>query len=201
MALYQSLTNSLYAGAGSGSSGFVTTGGNLTLTDTTVSTSTDSGALIVSGGVGIGGDLTIAGDVTVTGTVTGGPGGGATKLRVSTAETTTSLYPVDIATVQAITITTNTAVLVNICCNMKCGAAGQQTRMGFATSGATTIGAGVTQSVMTQKTSIDYQEQVSGSFLLVNLTPGVHTFTAKFGTTGGATATFKDREIAVIPLN
>ena len=48
MALYQSLTNSLYAGASSGSSS--TSGTSLTLSDTTASTNNTTGALIVSGG-------------------------------------------------------------------------------------------------------------------------------------------------------
>lgn len=57
--MYQALTNSLYAGASST---------ELTLSDTTPSTSTDSGTLVVAGGAGIGGDVFVGGDLTVTGT-------------------------------------------------------------------------------------------------------------------------------------
>lgn len=67
MAAYQSLTNSLYAGASTAS----TSGTILSLTDTTASTSTDSGALIVTGGVGVGGDTYIGGTLNVTGAITG----------------------------------------------------------------------------------------------------------------------------------
>ena len=72
MASYQSLTNSLYAP----SSSFITTGGNLTITDTTASTNITTGALIVAGGTGIAGDTYIGGDLIVTGTVTSSGGGG-----------------------------------------------------------------------------------------------------------------------------
>ena len=86
---YQSLTNSLYNPGGSSSS-FVTTGGNLTLTDTTASTNITTGALIVTGGTGIGGDTYIGGDLIVTGTVTssGGSGGGFARLALRSGSTT-----------------------------------------------------------------------------------------------------------------
>ena len=63
---YQSLTNSLYDP--SSSSTFVTTGGNLTITETTQSVSKDTGALIVEGGVGIEKNLYVGGNIVATGT-------------------------------------------------------------------------------------------------------------------------------------
>ena len=81
MASYQSLTNSLYNP--SSSSSFVTTGGNLTLTDTTQSTDITTGALIVSGGAGIAKDVFIGGNLTVAGTAPGGAEFTATSLKTA----------------------------------------------------------------------------------------------------------------------
>lgn len=80
---YQSLSNSLY----NPSATVGTSGSLLSLSDTTQSTGTDSGALIVSGGAGIGKDVFIGGDLTVTGTVTssGAGSGGMTYLSLDTS--------------------------------------------------------------------------------------------------------------------
>ncbi len=74
---YQSLSNSLY----NPSSTVGTSGTSLTLSDTTQSTSTETGALIVSGGSGIAKNLYVGGNIVATGTVTSGGGGsGLTRL-------------------------------------------------------------------------------------------------------------------------
>lgn len=65
---YQSLSNNLY----NPSSTVGTSGTTLVLSDTTQSTGTDSGALVVEGGAGIAKDVFIGGDLDVTGTLTVG---------------------------------------------------------------------------------------------------------------------------------
>ena len=66
---YQSLTNSLYAGSSLSS---------IILSDTTQSTSKDTGALVVDGGAGIEKDVFIGGALNVTGAITGNVTGDVT---------------------------------------------------------------------------------------------------------------------------
>lgn len=79
---FQSLTNSLY----NPSATVGTSGSLLVLSDTTQSTSKDTGALIVEGGAGIEKNLYVGGNIVATGTVTGSGGdSGATYLSLDTS--------------------------------------------------------------------------------------------------------------------
>lgn len=129
---------------------------------------------------------------------------GASSATVNTSETTTSGSYVSLATATdsvTVIIGANGLALVTIGCWMSCSlASGNAVRMSFAASGANTIGAG------TAPYNIVYQTWTTNAFneggrtwLITGLTPGSTTFAAKYLTDSG-TGTFKERNIAVVPL-
>jgi hypothetical protein len=75
----------------------------------------------------------------------------------------------------------------------------------FAVSGATTIPASDTQSVMvglvgSSNGSDTNQAQASATYLVTGLTNGNNTFTLNYRSSGGDTITYSNRNIIVIPL-
>jgi hypothetical protein len=115
---------------------------------------------------------------------------------VATSQGTTSTSYTDLATAgPAATLTTGTKALLVITTFMEASIGGYNTFASFAVSGATTIAASDTRSVRA-KAGV----QVSAVYLLTTLTAGSNTFTMKYKAEAGSTATFSNREIAVIDL-
>jgi hypothetical protein len=74
--------------------------------------------------------------------------------------------------------------------------------VGFAISGASTAAANDAQAIMYQNVynGGSPQAQYGSPYLLTGLSPGSTTFKLKYKATGGGTAQFTNRAIAVIPL-
>lgn len=119
---------------------------------------------------------------------------------VSTAEGTTSSFPVDLATsgpAVTVNIGANGLAWVTLYCRNISSASNGSCQMGFAVSGANTIAAADNYSMVRVG---DTGDRRSVDFLLTGLNPGSTTFTAKYGRGTNGTSTFQDRRIAVIPL-
>lgn len=121
---------------------------------------------------------------------------------VSTSESTASTTFTDLATVgPAVTTTVGTSglILVILTSHVAVDTAGGFATMGVAVSGATTVATNEAYAVTYQAYAINAAHQGSAVFPLV-VNPGSNTFTAKYHSTGGATATFAARSITVVPL-
>jgi len=119
---------------------------------------------------------------------------------VATSQTTTSTSYTDLATSgPAVTVTTGTKALVIITSEIVNSNGGAYSNMSYAVSGATTISALDTISLMFRQdsdTTIRYRASAAS---VVTLTAGSNTFTAKYRVSSG-TGTFQDRTIFVINL-
>lgn len=125
----------------------------------------------------------------------------STSNAVATSQTTTSTSYTDLATSgPAVTVNTNTLALVIISANQDNNTAGQWVYMSFAVSGATTIAASDTNGMKNANSVTAVNVMHASRGVLVTLTPGSNTFTAKYRVTGG-TGTWTLRDIIVIPLN
>lgn len=119
---------------------------------------------------------------------------------VSTAETTTSTSFTDLTTAgPAVTVTTGTAALVILSCNIQNDTAGGIAFMSYAVSGATTAAASTFISLGFESNAAGDQLYASWSHLKTGLIAGSNTFTAKYKVTGG-TGSFRHRFITVIPF-
>ena len=115
---------------------------------------------------------------------------------VATSQGTSSTSYTDLSTAgPAATLTTGTKALVVITTFMEANIGGYNTYAGFAVSGSTTIAASDTRGLRA-KAGV----QVSAVYLLTTLTAGSNTFTMKYKAEAGSTATFSNREIAVIDM-
>ena len=118
---------------------------------------------------------------------------------VATEQGTSSGTFVGLTTAQTVTLTTGTAALVFLSCNVYNLTAGVGVLMGFAISGATTTAA-------SNPYSASFYNQVGGvntqlcAVYPVVLTAGSNTFTAQFATNGG-TAQYRNRTIAVLVVS
>ena len=120
---------------------------------------------------------------------------------VSTSQSTTSTSFTDLATSQALTLTTGTKVLIIMSAEVNVGATTNKARFGFAVSGATTLAASETNNMVIQgNNSAASNNQVSNSFILTGLTAGSNTFTAKFMSSLGDSVTFAKRFLSVIDM-
>lgn len=118
---------------------------------------------------------------------------------VSTTQTTTSASYTDLTTVQSVTLTTGTKVMVVVGCWASASIAEYMASMSYAISGATTSAASDDYSVaVVSSTANDKDQQSYVSFRTV--TAGSNTFTAKFRTESAATGSFSYRTLAVIDL-
>ena len=120
-----------------------------------------------------------------------------TTASVATSETTTSVTFTDLSTVgPAVTVGTGTAALVIVrALAINSGASGF-TDMGYAVSGATTIGAVTADAFRVQSNAWIGAANV---FLETGLTAGSNTFTAKYRVSTG-TGTWQTRSITIIPF-
>ena len=118
---------------------------------------------------------------------------------VSTSQTTTSTSYTDLATVQAVTITTGTKALVLLTSNLHNSIASSGTRMAFAVSGATTVAAADEYGINWAAGNAGDTAKYGGSFYVTGLTAGSNVFTAKFKVSAG-TGTFNSRFITVLDM-
>lgn len=116
---------------------------------------------------------------------------------VATSQTTTSSGYVDLATVQSVSLTTGTKAMVILTAILSNNTSLGDAYMSFTISGATTLAAADAQSLGTDNGAA--RMRIS-SVTIVNLNAGANTFTAKFKSETGTTATFSNREITVIDL-
>ena len=122
---------------------------------------------------------------------------------VATSQSTTSTTYVDLATVQAVTITTGTKALVIIKTDVQNGASfNVGGLMSYAVSGATTVAASDTTNTGLRFFAGNGNLQLASgaAFLQTGLTAGSNVFTAKFKCDGGNSVTFLNRRIQVINL-
>jgi hypothetical protein len=196
--------------AGTGISGGGTSG-DVTVTNSMATALTTKGDLTPATGsaafarLGVGANDTVltADSTAATGikwaTVAAAPTSG--QIRVDTEQTTSSQSYVALATAQAVTVTTGTKVLVIVSARCK-GASMTRASASFAISGATTVAAADSWSVMQQGKDGDGNDEAAQmsyvSFQTV--TAGSNTFTMQFSSSNGSTATFSNRQLIVIDL-
>lgn len=114
---------------------------------------------------------------------------------VATSQTTTSASFTDLATSgPAVTLSTGTTAVVTITCTAFNATATNNSDMGFAVSGATTVAASTNFAIITAGST---QSSYGMTFLITGLTPGLNIFTAKYSSPSGTTATFSNRRITV----
>lgn len=125
-----------------------------------------------------------------------------TTATVATSQTTTNTGFVDLATVgPAVTVTTGTMALVILTAGLYNSTANGYAQMAYGITGATTLVASNDRMLQLRAAAVNQQLNGSAMFLQGGLTPGSNTFTAKYSVaSGGGTATFLDRRIAVIGL-
>ena len=117
---------------------------------------------------------------------------------VATSQTTTSTSYTDLSTAgPAVTLTTGTKALVIVSAHLT-NSGEQRSYMSFAVSGATTLAAADTRSLMRYITALQ-ELGMSFAVILNGLTAGSNTFTAKYRV-GGGTGTFYNRDINVIDM-
>ncbi|MFI1197688.1 hypothetical protein ACH4T9_31130 [Micromonospora sp. NPDC020750] len=120
---------------------------------------------------------------------------------VTNAQTTTSTLWTDLSTVgPTVTITTGTTVIVALSCLMSVSAAGSNSQMGVAVSGASTIAANTDDAVIAESSAANDLYQVSYVFPITGLTAGTNTFTAKYQVGISGTGSFSRRRIVVFPF-
>lgn len=118
---------------------------------------------------------------------------------VSTSQTTTSVSFADLATTgPTVTVTTGTSALVFLSANLKNATANEAAIAGVEVTGASSIAASDTNSLLVRAGAAD-EIQATKTVRLSTLTPGSNTFTMKYRVTAG-TATFLRRDMFVLPL-
>lgn len=124
----------------------------------------------------------------------------AENATVATTETTSSTSYTDLATSgPAVTATTGTAAVVVLTADVANSTVNAGGYMSVDVSGATTI-AGNDIRALRLVSDVASNRNRASAMARVTVTAGSNTFTAKYKTTGSGTATFRDRDILVIPL-
>lgn len=116
-------------------------------------------------------------------------------------ELSTSTSYIDLTTVgPSVTTTIGPSGMALVClyADLANTAAGAQTYMSFAVSGATTVAASDSRSLM-NSSGANYHSNLGATFLETGLTPGSNTFRAKYRTNAG-TSGWANRRIIVVPL-
>lgn len=123
--------------------------------------------------------------------------------RVATGQTTTSVNSFgDLSTVgpTVSSVVTGSAAFVIISASMENGTGGGGAIMGYAVSGASSLAADNAKALRHRSGTASQANRASTVVFENGLTPGSNTFTSKYTTPTGGTATFTDRELAVFPL-
>lgn len=119
---------------------------------------------------------------------------------VATSQTYTGVLYGDLGAVgPAVTVTTGTAAMVWFGARMSHSSGLGETSMSVAVSGATTIAASDDWRMLQSGVTANNTNRFMVGHMFTNLTAGSNTFTAKYKTSG-ATATYQDRDIVVIPF-
>lgn len=119
---------------------------------------------------------------------------------VNTTETTASTSFTNLATSgPAVTLTTGTTVIVILGAGLFNSTGGQNSQMGVAVSGASTVAAASNEALVYESSAANDLAQVSYAFQLSGLTAGSNTFTAQYQV-GGGTGSFLRRRIIVLPI-
>ena len=124
----------------------------------------------------------------------------ANTASVATEQTTTSTSYTDLATAgPAVTVTTGTKALVIVSANLWNSGATQNTFMGFAVSGATTVAANDNFALQVYSGSGITTVTASFAYIITGLTAGSNTFTAKYRVITG-TGNYRWRTITVVDM-
>lgn len=120
---------------------------------------------------------------------------------VSNTETTTSTSYTTLATIGPVvsSVTTGTQAFVSIGARMSNDTANSESWASFAISGATTVAASDNFALLYRAAAINAPHRASACLIVTGLTPGSNTFTMQYRV-GGATGTFSNRQLAVIPF-
>ena len=118
------------------------------------------------------------------------------------SQTTTSVGTfVDLATVgPAVTVTTGVSAITTHGANASNSTNGASAVMSYAISGATTLAADATRQYRVISATGGDQFRATVTHFVPSLTAGSNTFTAKYTTGSGGTATFSERHLIVFPL-
>ena len=128
-----------------------------------------------------------------------GGGFNAQSNYVITDQSTTSTSFTDLSTVQSVTLTTGTKALILLSAVEYNNGAGNDCRIGFSVSGATTFSANNDYALSNNPDSANQSYAVGGAIYYDALTAGSNTFTMKFNVAGG-TGNFYNRNITVIDM-
>lgn len=125
-----------------------------------------------------------------------------TRFTIATAQNATSIAAYgDLTSVgPTVTVTTGTQALVAMTAAIGNSTGGGGGLMGFAVSGATTIAASDDRALRLMSSNASETQRMTAWHHQIGLTAGSNTFTAKYTTPTGGTATFQQRELAVFPL-
>ena len=118
---------------------------------------------------------------------------------VATEQTTTSTSYTDLATSQAVTLTTGTKALVIISSGMYNNSANVYVNMSFAVSGASSVAANDDNCLRLGYMGAGVSHKAASMAVLTGLTAGSNTFTAKFKV-GSSTGGFNQRYLFVMDL-
>lgn len=125
--------------------------------------------------------------------------GGATVLTAQTTATTATYG--DLTTVgPAVTCVTGTSAFVFVASQIENATAGGGGNMGYAVTGASTIAASDDKALRVISGAAGERTRPGVTVRESGLTGGSNTFTAKYTTPTGNTATFQYRHLAVIPF-
>lgn len=97
-------------------------------------------------------------------------------------------------------MTTGTAAIVYWGAAMQNVAAGGGCLMGFAITGSTTLAASDDRAIRSMSAVANEANRFTAMHMQIGLTGGTNTFTPKYTTPTGNTATFQQRELGVFPL-
>lgn len=123
------------------------------------------------------------------------------QTEVVTSESTASTTYVALATAQAVTLTTGTQAIVLISAQLTNATAGNESHMAYAISGATTVAAADSSSLMyVPATGSTHFLAATRFFYHTGLTAGSNTFTAQFRSSAATNCQARNRQIAVIAL-
>lgn len=120
---------------------------------------------------------------------------------VTTTQSTATTTYTSLATVgPVVSLNTGTAALVILACAMGSTVQFHTAFMSIAVSGATTIAASDVNALLQHDPDTNSALNACGFFLMTGLTPGLNTFTAMYRADAGASATFGNRAMVVIPI-
>jgi len=125
---------------------------------------------------------------------------GATVATAQSTSTTASYGDLTTVGPTLSSLTTGTKSILFLAAQIENSTAGAGGYMGFNVSGASTIAASDDRSLRVISGSAGERNRVSCVVFQTGLTGGSNTFTAKYTTPTGGTATFQYREMSVIPL-